>query len=114
MIQAPVTTNSVDTTKRQKQCHLVRRRERLMLLTQPMIPPTRKAIATITVTQAEAIHREDQSQHPEHEQQDALGNGEGPQGAEIEIGILKSHGGVQREHEPPERRHGIRGCQLQP
>ena len=55
MIQAPVTTNKVETTSRQKQCHLLSCLERLRLFTQPMIPPTRKARATTTVTQAEAI-----------------------------------------------------------
>ena len=55
MIQPPVTTNRVDTTKRQKQCQRLRRRARLSPFTQPMMPPTRKARATTTVTQAEAI-----------------------------------------------------------
>ena len=53
-IQAPITKNRVETTSRQKQCQRPRRRERLRLLIQPTMPPTRKAIAKISVIPAEA------------------------------------------------------------
>jgi len=63
-IQIPVTRNRVETTSRQKQCQRPRRFARERLSIQPITPPTRNAIATITVTEAEATTGKPRASRP--------------------------------------------------